>query len=71
MSHKPVINVHCHLLNLQFIPEKMVKLLAHVPEHLAEKERLRHELDIAREPPGLSHRGVVVVGERGWLAQFL
>ena len=38
MAIKPAINVHCHLLNFKCLPDKMVKLLSHIPEKLADDE---------------------------------
>jgi predicted TIM-barrel fold metal-dependent hydrolase len=35
---KPVINVHCHLLNFDFVPDRTIKLLTGIPEDIAEEE---------------------------------
>lgn len=32
MQRKPIINAHCHLLNFEFIPKEMVKLMAVLPK---------------------------------------
>ncbi len=37
-KRKPVFNVHCHLLNFRFVPDKMTKLLAHIPEDIADDD---------------------------------
>ena len=36
MPNRPIINVHCHLLNFKRIPDKMTKLLSHIPENIAD-----------------------------------
>jgi len=36
MKRKPIINIHCHLFNFDFIPDKMIKLLAKIPEKIAD-----------------------------------
>jgi predicted TIM-barrel fold metal-dependent hydrolase len=38
MPRKPTINCHCHLLNFKCIPDKMTKLLAHIPEAIADDD---------------------------------
>ena len=40
MARKPIINCHCHLLNLKCIPDKMTKLLSHIPEKFADDDWL-------------------------------
>jgi len=37
-KRKPVINTHCHLINLNFVPDKMTKLLSGIPENIADDE---------------------------------
>lgn len=37
-KRKPIINTHCHFLNLKFIPGEMVELLAHITEDMAQDE---------------------------------
>lgn len=34
-KRKPIINTHCHFLNLKFIPGEMVELLSHITEYIA------------------------------------
>jgi len=36
MKRKPVVNIHCHLLNFKFVPDRMVKLLSRIPERFAD-----------------------------------
>lgn len=45
-KRKPVINTHCHLLNLDFIPGKMIKLLTPLTHNLAKDDSFRMVADI-------------------------
>ena len=38
MKRKPIINVHCHLFNFDFIPNRMTKILAKIPENIADEK---------------------------------
>lgn len=36
MKRRPRINVHCHLLNFNFVPDRMTRLLSSIPEDIAD-----------------------------------